>query len=141
VLLQAIGELTVAASRLAYLIASARDEDEAWLRKTLASVGGPRRELAALVELVRHDPATRRLRRLQHEVTFLLEERGALVHSVGMWEVTDPAKPAPLFWHPRTDTEATITVEQVRERAQQLKLATGHAIRARRGGLLLQYST
>lgn len=113
------------------------------LRSRLGSGASAKRELDALVELVRHDPAARRLRRLKHEATFLLDERSALVHSVGIWDVTDPTRPSPLFWHPRSDTEATITVDQVRERAQQLKLAAGHAIGARRAvrELFLRCST
>ncbi len=93
--------------------------------------------------LVHRDPAARRLRRLQHEATFLLDERSALVHSIAVWDVTDPARPAPVFWHPRTDSEATITVDQVRERAHQLRLAAVHAIDAGRGvrDLVLRHSS
>lgn len=146
-LLQAIGGMTVAATRLefqlAYLVAVARDEDEPWLRKTLGTVGGPRRALAALVAEVRDDPDARPLRRLQAEADSLLDDRAMLVHSVAMWDVSDIAAPAPIFWHPRSDQELAVSVSRVREAAHALVVATVHAIEASNGvrALLLRQSS
>ena len=147
-LVQAIGSKMVAASRLefqlAYLVAVARDEDEPWLRKALGAVGGPRRALAALVDEVRDDPDARPLRRLQAEAERLLDDRSMLVHSVAVWDVSDTAVPAPIFWHPRSDEELTVSVSRVREAAHALVIviATVHAIEASNGvrELLLRQS-
>ena len=145
-LLQAIGELTLASSRLefhlAYLVAVARDEDTDWLAATLGKVGEARRSLAELVKLVGADPAARPLVRLRRDADALLDDRSRLVHSVAMWDVSD-AVPAPVFWHPRSDTEATITAGQVREHAHDLGAVAARTVEATNGvrELFLRHST
>jgi hypothetical protein len=125
-LLQAIREMTVEASRLehhvAYVVAIARDEDEAWLSRTLGKPGGA---LDALASLARVVPADHQfaalLDRLLRDAKAVLRDRSVVVHSVGMLDVSDPAVPRPVWWHPRSDTEPELIVSSVRLLAHDLR--------------------
>jgi hypothetical protein len=116
-LLQAIGEVILAAARLEYAVARL-----AWLlcdrdvRQSLESVGKLNESLAEL-ERVQDG----RLRNLVARARHMLAQRHQLVHSIAQWEWTDGSDPVPVWWHPKTDSDLTVDVGRVRELAHELR--------------------
>ena len=125
-LLQAIGEVVVAASRLEYCIARLVElvtgED---LQEILKSTGGASRWLQDMATDWPEDAFGALLRHQQKQVTALLRDRNALVHSVGQWEMTDDDQPTAVWWYPRGGQDLPVTVGTVRELAHALRQATG----------------
>ncbi len=120
-LLQAIGEVVVAASRLEYAVARL-----AWLlggpevRQSLKSVGKVHEAMTKLKQL---DEG--RLTGLVAQARILLDLRHELVHSISQWESMDGAEVVPVWWHPKSDGDLTIDVGRVRELAHELRRSFG----------------
>ncbi len=124
-LLQAIGEVVVAASRLEYHVARL-----VWLvtgrevRKTLRP-NGVRDALAALADSAHAEGLNDVMRELGPQTLWLLGQRHELVHAVAQWDVVDGEPPTPVFWHPKGDEDLVVTVARVRELAHQHRRLAG----------------
>ncbi|MGC9539195.1 hypothetical protein [Streptomyces sp. UG1] len=137
--LQALGEITAEASALeycvAYLVTVARGEDKAQVAATLKRVGGARQELLKLCEETRvakgkNDQLYKDLVRLEQRMSKALWERNRLVHAVEVLRLTDHLlDPELALWHPKTDTDLSVSETEMKRLVQELRGVAGTALR------------
>lgn len=126
----AIGDLAIVSTKLeafvAQFVALARNEDDEWVRTTLASTGGAVRQLRALAGDV-DDPGLRaQIDRLVMDMRAALDARNKLIHSVAVVNVGDDGQLRSTFWHPRSDAEGPVDPGQI-----TAQVGTTNAIGAR----------
>jgi hypothetical protein len=138
-LFEAIGKVTVYATalewNLAYLAALALDKDDEWLRQCVAGTGKARREFVAVATHIERDESAGtdlrgQIASLRQAANAVLDDRHVLVHSVVFhsFKVGGPI-PALTWWNPRSDAEAELTVDQVRDHVRDLEVTRAKAVK------------
>jgi hypothetical protein len=127
-LLAAIGQVVVNAAVLEYqvavLVAVIEGRAEERARELAASTGEAMRALKKLAA-VQEAPA--HLRGLYRDARAVLDDRHVLAHSIAMVDMETDGAPGYSIWNPRRDADAPVTVPQLLEHAQDIRIVTRRA--------------
>jgi hypothetical protein len=123
--LAAIGEVVVDAAVLQYwiavLVAAVEGKDENRARQLLDKPGAALRALEKLAQ-ERTDFAG-----VCRDAKAVLDDRNVLAHSVNLIEGDADLEPGYFIWNPRHDAKVRITMQQIFEHGQDIRIAVRRA--------------
>ena len=127
-LLAAIGLVVVNAAAFDYAIAvltaTLESADTERVRDLASTSGKARKALTKIADANRDRLDIRMLSKAANE---LLDDRGILAHSIILTDTEYSGQPTYSSWNPKRDAEAPVTIEQLLEHAQAMRVNTGRA--------------